>query len=113
MNPNEDFTALKPYGPYAWPGGYPMFYISRSTNPYHPFDEDVACYECAERQYWQYMAYCLSPFDEDDNAYGYDVPDAVPIVSDIYYEGDPLECDFCADVVIESAYGPIEEEVTS
>lgn len=60
---------------YAWPGGYPLFYISKQNN--------ICCPECANRE-----------VDQSDEI----------IAMDINYEDDDLYCDDCGKK-IESAYG--------
>ena len=63
---------------FAWPGGYPIFYLDRECN--------CLCAPCANR----------------------DVDDRQAVVDcDIHWEGEPLTCDDCGKM-IESAYGPLE-----
>lgn len=67
---------------YAWPGGYPILYLTKLG--------DVLCADCANET-------------EQDRDH-YDPVEA----ADVHWEGDPLQCDGCSNE-IESAYGPIEE----
>jgi hypothetical protein len=67
---------------YAWPGGYPLYYVTR--------DGMAVCPECANREIDQAQE---------------------PIDVGTHWEGDPLQCDDCS-TMIESAYGPIDEDET-
>ena len=58
---------------WAWPGSYPLYYLTR--------DGLVVCPKCANSE----------------------TSDPV-IAADVYWEGEPLECQDCA-ALIESAYG--------
>lgn len=69
---------------FAWPGGYPIFYLDR--------DNSILCPDCANKS------------DKDDD----EIPQFKPIACDIHWEGEPLQCDHC-NAEIESAYGPIDE----
>jgi hypothetical protein len=66
---------------YAWPGGYPIIYLTASN--------DVLCPDCANK-----------PVDE------YSDP---PVSYGPFWEGEPLTCDDCGKE-IESAYGDPEAE---
>lgn len=59
---------------YAWPGGYPLFYVTK--------DGQTVCPECANR--------------ETD-------PSTAPVACDVNYEDASLHCDDCGKRV-ESAY---------
>lgn len=74
---------------YAWPGGYPYFYIING--------KDVYCHECAvaEDTYNQLVT--------DEDAPGNEVTAA-----DINWEDDSLYCENCGDR-IESAYAEPED----
>ena len=63
---------------YAWPGGYPILYISK--------DNMVVCPECANRE-----------IDQTQEAVDWF----------IHYEGPPEFCEDC-NAVVESAYGDPE-----
>jgi hypothetical protein len=65
---------------YAWPGGYPMFYLDRENS--------VLCAKCASKS--------LADADE--------VPQFRPVAADIHYEGPSMLCGQCS-AEIESAYG--------
>lgn len=80
---------------WAFPGGYPIFYLVQ--------DGGVLCAsdECANGP-------------EVREAEGEGPPDADPqwlvIAADIHWEGEPLVCDHCGKS-IESAYGNPDDEV--
>ena len=83
---NPDMTNLAAcYGgqlpAFVWPGGYPLYYMNTWS--------EILCPDCANNQ---------------DNH-----QDPMVIVSDVHWEGEPLICN-CCGALIESAYGPIEEE---
>lgn len=67
---------------YAWPGGYPLYYIDAESN--------VLCPECAANN--DEMAPPVIEYDE-------------------HLEGAPLQCNQCSQE-IESAYGDPDEETT-
>jgi hypothetical protein len=73
---------------YAWPGGYPIYYLTA--------DNGCLCPGCANGE----NGSDASETNEDKSwrvvAYG------------IHYEGDPIICDHCGGEN-ESAYGPLEE----
>ena len=79
---------------YAWPGGYPIYYITK--------DCGVLCAgpECANGpEARQADSEC-----PDDDQW-------LVIAADVHWEGEPMVCDHCGSE-IESAYGdPDEEEV--
>jgi hypothetical protein len=70
---------------FAWPGGYPVFYLDSENS--------VLCADCATK----------SADDPDE------IPQFKPIAYDIHWEGDSLFCEQCS-VEIESAYGDPEED---
>lgn len=75
------------YDAYAWPGGYPIFYLCA--------DNGVLCPNCA-----------------NENAHldtGMDDKQWHVVASDINWEDDALYCDNCNDQ-IESAYGEANEK---
>lgn len=63
------------YPAYAWPGGYPLFYLDKQNN--------CLCPECASRE-----------VDQSQEV----------IACDVHWEGDAITCDDCGRQ-IESAYG--------
>lgn len=69
---------------FAWPGGYPIYYLAA--------DNGVLCPKCAN----DYTA-------ERDNE-----KELKPVAYDIHWEGEPLACDNCP-AKIESAYGVPDE----
>src|SRR5690606_3191805 len=66
---------------YAWPGGYPLFYVTE--------DNGVLCPRCANKN----RRLCLSPDDPQWHVVDYD----------INYEDEDLYCDNCSQP-IECAY---------
>ncbi len=65
---------------YAWPGGYPVYYLAA--------DNGVLCPKCAND---------YKP--ERDNE-----EQLKPVAGDVYYEGPNMQCENC-NAEIESAYG--------
>ena len=72
---------------YAWPGGYPLFYLTA--------DNGVLCSDCANMAVAEDLA-----FDSTDEQW-------YLIDYDINYEDKNLYCDHCSNY-IESAYGDDE-----
>lgn len=72
------------YDAYAWPGGYPIFYLFA--------DGGICCPDCANGK------------NGSDASADTDDPQWKLVASDIHYEGEPLVCDHCG-AQIESAYG--------
>ena len=56
---------------YAWPGGYPLYYLDRENS--------VLCADCA-----------LAALDDPE-----ELSNFKPVACDIYYEGSDMECDSC------------------
>lgn len=90
MKPQCEQTATGwGYPSFAWPGGYPLYYITANGG--------VICPDCA------------------NGKNGSEAGDANPdpqwrlVVVDVHYEGEPMACDHCGDE-IESAYGIPGEE---
>lgn len=88
------------YPSYAWPGGYPMFYLDHCDN--------VLCPACVNRQQNEYVLdilsdLCIWAIDPSDDSTYFDVRD-LPVAADVNYEDDNLYCDDCGKR-IESAYG--------
>jgi len=71
---------------YAWPGGYPMFYLAK--------DNGVLCPKCANE--------FMPDRDNDEQL--------EPVAYDVNWEDSALYCEHCNER-IESAYG--EDEVQS
>lgn len=67
---------------YAWPGGYPIYYLAK--------DNGVLCPDCAN------SPDCVNA-DPDDAQWKI-------VAFDVYYEGPTIHCDNC-NAEIESAYG--------
>lgn len=70
---------------YAWPGGYPIYYLCA--------DSGILCPDCANGP-------DVAGADADDKQWHV-------VAGDVHWEGDPLICDHC-NTQIESAYGPVE-----
>jgi hypothetical protein len=70
---------------YAWPGGYPIYYVCT--------DGGVLCPECANGENGSEAS------ERKDAPHDWRLEGA-----DIHYEGPPLVCDHCG-TEIESAYG--------
>ena len=70
---------------YAWPGGYPIFYLDSETS--------VLCPNCANKSHQ----------DPDE------VPQFKPIAADVNYDDPELYCDHCS-CRIESAYAEDDAE---
>lgn len=68
---------------YAWPGGYPVYYLDR--------DSSELCASCASRET--------------------DIPAFAPIAAAIHWEGTPIICADCG-AAIASVYGDPDEEHT-
>jgi hypothetical protein len=98
---------------YAWPGGYPVYYLDKNN--------DVLCPKCAqailEAVRADALLIALGAFAEDEdgelaaphlhemwNAIGWESSREVPIRYDAPNEGAPLVCEEC-QAEIESAYG--------
>jgi hypothetical protein len=80
---------LKEYrenGPYAWPGGYPIYAIMD--------DGSLLCHKCC----------CEEPVHEGGEADGWRFEDA-----GVYWEGRSDYCSHC-NTVLESVYGDPDEE---
>lgn len=71
---------------YAWPGGYPLYYITK--------DCGVLCPKCVNEN----IELLSDPYDPQWYIVGYD----------INYEDSDLYCDHCGER-IESAYGDCDE----
>lgn len=72
---------MEPYPTYAWPGGYPFFYITQ--------DSGVLCPKCANAN----LALCQG-----------DDPQWKVVAQEVNWENEALYCDNCYKI-IESAYG--------
>jgi hypothetical protein len=84
-----DMKATLRHGPYAWPGGYPLFFV---TN-----DGGAICFACGRSEFR-----CIADSIRTECSDGWRV-----MGCDINYEDSSLYCDHCGKP-IESAYG--EEE---
>ncbi len=72
------------YPSYAWPGGYPIVYMTK--------DDSILCPDCANGK------------NGSEAIKGHEDPEWNLVGMDIHHEGPPEVCDHC-QVQIESAYG--------
>lgn len=84
QTPSDFGKALRQ--PYAWPGGYPLFFVTR--------DCAALCHQCARKE----GARVTSSIREQCND-GWQV-----VAQDVNWEDCELYCDHCGKA-IESAYG--------
>ena len=87
INNVQDFESALKNGPYAWPGGYPLFFIAE--------DGGVLSFKAAEEE----QAEIREAIQDDDTGSGWRV-----VAVDINYEDTALFCDHTG-IIIESAYG--------
>lgn len=90
----SDFKATVRNGQYAWPGGYPMFFIMS--------DGEALCFDCAKKE-----ARLIMSAIRDQSLWqssGWRV-----CWTEINYEDNDLYCDHC-NAKIESAYGDDDGE---
>lgn len=80
MLPERDEQGKLPA--YAWPGGYPMYYLTA--------DNGVLCPDCANQPDVDYT----DPHDKQWHI----------VAGDVHWEGEAMQCDHC-NGQIESAYG--------
>jgi len=81
----KDLASLFRAGPYAWPGGYPMYAVTS--------DGAVLCWDCLKSEYS-----LIQDSVRDNCEDGWKVEGA-----DINWEEADLSCDHCREY-IESAY---------
>ncbi len=74
---------------FAWPGGYPLIYLTADGN--------VLCPACANGEHG-------SDAHEDAEDCQWRLTSV-----DVYWEGSPLQCDHCNEM-IESAYGDPDDD---
>lgn len=86
INTISDFRAAVRQGSYAWPGGYPLFFLCD--------DGGVLCCQCVKAQRRNIIE-SIAHKQRD----GWRV-----IAKDINWEDPHMECEYCGDH-IESAYG--------
>ena len=85
-NTNDLKNALR-NGPYAWPGGYPTYFIAADCEP--------LCHDCVKDNYRLVLGEMRHPTLHDQWR---------PVAIDINYEDQHLHCAHC-NVEIEPAYG--------
>jgi hypothetical protein len=83
---NDDGT----YPAFAWPGGYPIYYLAA--------DNGCFCPDCANGKNGSLCQFpTLDPECPDDRQWRI-------VGQDVHWEGEPIICDNCG-AAIESAYG--------
>jgi len=82
----SDFRAAVRHGPYAWPGGYPLYFLCD--------DGAALCCDCAKAERRNVLEAIACKARNGWRVVG----------QDINWEDDTLLCDNCSDR-IESAYG--------
>ena len=90
ITPTSPVVTPESFPAYAWPGGYPIYYLCE--------DGGVLCPDCANGESEVYVG---NPID------GIDDPQWHIVAGDVYWEGPPMTCDHC-NAMIESAYGDVE-----
>lgn len=80
-------VSRKPLDAYAWPGGYPMVYLTS--------DGATLCPDCVNKEIDRVDAELRHPEHHDQFRV---------ISADVHWEGEPLVCDHC-NKEIASAYG--------
>jgi hypothetical protein len=86
INSVADFKATLRAGAYAWPGGYPLFFIAN--------DGEAICFSCGKTEF-SAIANSIATLAAD----GWNI-----IACEINYENSSLDCAHCS-AIIESAYG--------
>jgi hypothetical protein len=86
INTVHDFRRAVHNGKYAWPGGYPTFFICD--------DGAALCHDCVKKERRNILESISSKARD-----GWHV-----VALDINWEDDMLSCDHCSEQ-IESAYG--------
>jgi hypothetical protein len=85
-----DFKATLRHGPYAWPGGYPLYLLCADGGALH--------FKCARENAKRIIAAIA------DRPKGYRDQQWECVACDVNYEDNELTCDQCG-TRIESAYG--------
>ncbi len=86
INSISDFRAAVRNGPYAWPGGYPLYFVCD--------DGAALCCNCVKKERRNILESIASKARDGWRVVGLD----------INYEDTDLFCDHCSET-IESAYG--------
>ncbi len=86
-------VSREPLPSYAWPGGYPLFYLTE--------DNSILCPDCVNAE----SDSCAAAMKDRDKQWWV-------VAVGVHWEGEPLTCDHC-DGEIESAYGVPEGEEQS
>lgn len=81
---------------YAWPGGYPIYYLTE--------DSGVLCPNCANGDNGS-----EAHTESEDCDHCPDDRQWLIVAADIHWEGPPMDCDHCGGE-IESAYGDPDAE---
>ncbi len=91
MTTKDIKTALR-NGPFAWPGGYPLYFLSHGG--------DVLCFGCVRSNFRSVVEHTKM----GDRSASWHLG-----ACEVHWEGSPLECAEC-QCEIESAYGEIGGE---
>lgn len=86
INSISEFRTAVRNGPYAWPGGYPLYFVCD--------DGGVLCCSCVGKERRNILASIARKQHDGWRVIG----------MDINYEDDTLHCEHCGDQ-IEAAYG--------
>lgn len=98
-----DITTIKDYrravhlGPYVWPGGYPLFFITA--------DSACLCWQCGAKKERRQV---LESIKAKPNPHAMHTDGWRVVATDVNWEDGELYCDNCNDR-IESAYAEPEE----
>ncbi len=91
IHSTKEFKATLRNGPYAWPGGYPLFFYTE--------DGEALCFKCAKVAVYQIIDSIRNRYNDGWRVVG----------CEINHEDVHLQCCHCGEK-IESAYGEDSEE---
>lgn len=94
----QDLANTISYGPYAWPGGYPKFFLMQ--------DGETCCFECIKDN--KVEVFAAAPDEGPATVLRSPDPQWWPVAVDINWEDPSMYCAHCGGR-IESAYA--EEEI--
>jgi hypothetical protein len=92
---------IKKIGPYAWPGGYPLFFLDKENN--------VLCYDCAIKEDYSYPIVAYDANWEDPHLF---CDDCGKRIESAYAEDedDDVEEDLDYDIITEDVIWGKEQE---
>lgn len=93
-------TALRD-GPYAWPGGYPLYFLCD--------DGEALCFACVRKQWREVVSAHLRMRQCHGHRVPRDISQWLVVAIDTNWEDPDLRCAHC-DSRIESAYAEDEAE---